>query len=83
MTHLKSWRRSVKQCRGSLTPVRSFSRWNDVCLVVAVESLTEDETVLKEFFFEQGLPDWSRRDFQWVVQVLEGSWIVRHNFSKI
>lgn len=77
MTLRKSWKRSVKPRRSSLTPVRSFILWNYICLLLTAEPLTEDEMALKESFIEQGFPDWSRRDFQQFVRALEAyGWYV-------
>ena len=77
MTLQKSWKRSVKRRRSSLTPVRGFSKWNYIRLLLAAEPLTEDEIALKESFIEQGFPDWNRRDFQQFVRALEAyGWYV-------
>jgi hypothetical protein len=67
---LKSWKRSAKRRRNSLTPYF-------ICLVLIAEPLTEDEMALKESFIEQGFPDWSRHDFQQFVRALEAyGWYV-------
>ena len=71
----RSWRRSGRPRKSSLTLVLIVICHSQVVLVLTTcsiaEPLTEEETARKEAYIEDGFPDWSRRDFQQFVKALE------------